>query len=188
MQLPLSFWGLLPYNDAPRLQGWGRGFGADCMKKKFLLSEAEGMGPLVRSILSDVADAATERTEAEKQLKRSEAFRSDADYARRVVYQHALQALQRASDRIVRCHQELEELGVDLVDAEDGVAGFPFKWSRNSNSRKVRKAYFLLKLSDDPTVGIQSWRFSGEREERRVPPHWLGQLSSPILAEVAFRS
>jgi len=158
------------------------------MKKKFLLSEAEGMGPLVRSILTDVADATVERTEAEKQVKRSEAFRNDANYSKRLIYQEAMQAAQRAVDRIARCHVELEELGVELVDPEDGVAGFPFKWSRNSNSRKVRKAFFLLKLSDDPTVGIQSWRFSGEREERRVPPHWLGQLSSPILAEVAFRS
>jgi hypothetical protein len=158
------------------------------MKKKFLLSEAEGMGPLVRAILADVAEAATDRVDAERQLRRSESFRSDPSYARRVVYQDALQAVERAEERIGRCHAELEQLGVELVDAEDGVAGFPFKWSRNSNSRKVRKAYFLLKLSDDPTVGIQSWRFSGEREERRVPPHWLGQLSSPILAEVAFRS
>jgi len=158
------------------------------MKKKFLLSEAEGMGPLVRSILADVADAAAERLDAEKYAKRAEAFRSDKDYSRRRVFQEASQAAARAEERIARCHQELEQLGVELVDAEDGVAGFPFKWSRNSNSRKVRKAYFLLKLSDDPMVGIQSWRFSGEREERRVPPHWLGQLSSPILAEVAFRS
>jgi hypothetical protein len=164
------------------------GFGADCMKKKFLLSEAEGMGPLVRSILADVADAAAERVEAERHAKRAEALRSHKDYSKRLVYQQASQAVARADERISRCHQELEQLGVELVDAEDGVAGFPFKWSRNSNSRKVRKAYFLLKLSDDPMVGIQSWRFSGEREERRVPPHWLGQLSSPILAEVAFRS
>jgi hypothetical protein len=158
------------------------------MKKKFLLSEAEGMGPLVRNILADVAEAVAERVEAERLVKRSEALRSDPDYAKRVVYQHAMHTAQRAHERVVCCHHELEQLGVELVDAEDGVAGFPFKWSRNSNSRKVRKAYFLLKLSDDPTVGIQSWRFSGEREERRVPPHWLGQLSSPILAEVAFRS
>jgi hypothetical protein len=158
------------------------------MKKKFLLSEAEGMGPLVRNILADVADAAAERVDAERHVKRSETLRSHPDYSRRIVYQQSLQALERAGERITRCHQELEELGVELVDAEDGVAGFPFKWSRNQTSRKVRKAFFLLKLSDDPTVGIQSWRFSGEREERRVPPHWLGQLSSPILAEVAFRS
>lgn len=158
------------------------------MKKKFLLSEAEGMGPLVRSILADVADAALERAEAEKQARRAQAFRSDKDYSKRLLHQQAEQELARAEERIARCHLELEQLGVELVDAEDGVAGFPFKWSRNQSSRKVRKAYFLLKLSDDPMVGIQSWRFSGEREERRVPPHWLGQLSSPILAEVAFRS
>jgi len=158
------------------------------MKKKFLLSEAEGMGPLVRSILADVSDAVAERVEAERQAKRAQTYRSDKDYSKRLIYQAAEQAVERADARIAHCHRELEQLGVELVDAEDGVAGFPFKWSRNSNSRKVRKAYFLLKLSDDPMVGIQSWRFSGEREERRVPPHWLGQLSSPILAEVAFRS
>jgi len=158
------------------------------MKKKFLLSEAEGMGPLIRSILADVADAAAERAEAERHARRSEAFRSDKDYAKRLLYQQAEQAVASADARIARCHVELEQLGVELVDAEDGVAGFPFKWSRSQSSRKVRKAYFLLKLSDDPMVGIQSWRFSGEREERRVPPHWLGQLSFPIVAEVAFRS
>ena len=158
------------------------------MKKKFLLSEAEGMGPLVRSILADVADAVAERMEAQRLVKRSESLRGDRDYANRLRYQEAVQEVERASQRIARCGHELEEIGVELVDAEDGIAGFPFRWSRNSNSRKVRKAFFLLKLSDDPSIGIQAWRFSGEREERRVPPHWLGQLSSPILAEVAFRS
>jgi len=158
------------------------------MKKKFLLSEAEGMGPLVRSILADATDAAAERLDAEREMKRAESLRNDRDYANRLRYQEAVQAVERATQRIARCCQELEEIGVELVDAEDGIAGFPFRWSRNQNSRKVRKAVFLLKLSDDPNVGIQSWRFSGEREERRVPPHWLGQLSSPILAEVAFRA
>ena len=41
------------------------------MKKKFLLSEAEGMVPLVRNILADVADAVYERADAERLLKRA---------------------------------------------------------------------------------------------------------------------
>src|SRR5687767_4518385 len=110
------------------------------MKKKFLLSEAEGMGPLVRSILADVTDAAAERADAERQMKRAEPLRNHPDYANRRRYQEAMEAVKRASLRISRCCGELEEVGVELVDAEDGIAGFPFRWSRNSNSRKVRKA------------------------------------------------
>jgi hypothetical protein len=70
---------------------------------------------------------------------------------------------------------ELEELGVRLIDANSGVAGFQFNWAPTVGSDKIRKALFLLKLSDEAGTGIRRWRFDGERTEHRVPSHWVDE-------------
>lgn len=65
---------------------------------------------------------------------------------------------------------ELGELGLELLDPLRGVVGFPFQWSEKGESE--RKAYLLLKLSDDPGTEISRWRFEDEEHERAIPSDW----------------
>jgi hypothetical protein len=156
------------------------------MKRKFVLSEAEAMTPLVRCILRDAVEAnGRHRTFAAKAAELEEARRAGRFDVRAAVYDLEQRSLAARMD-FERHRDELAALGVELVDARRGVAAFPFRWSRRASSQRVRRAYFLLKLDADPAHGIRSWRFRGERDERRVPAHWVGQLSSPIVAETAY--
>ena len=81
--------------------------------------------------------------------------------------------LQQCTQKYEALTAELEDLGVRLIDAASGVAGFQFNWAPTVGSDKIRKALFLLKLSDEPSTGIRRWRFDGERTEHRVPSHWV---------------
>jgi hypothetical protein len=155
------------------------------MKRKFILSEAEAMAGLVRHILVDVVETWRRLHELEQQSKTLQILRTSPDYTSRNKYYQVLHDTETVREDMARLRTEMSRLGVEILDIRNGVAAFPFRWSRNLKSQQVRKAYFLLKLSDDPSLGIRQWRFTGERTERRVPKHWNGQLSSPIIAEMA---
>ena len=147
------------------------------MKRKFLLTEAEAMAPYVRALLVDLTAAKSRMVHWDRQVQKLSAQRAEPLSRALCERGWAAEALDAAS-------AELQSLGVRLIDPVLGSAGFPFRWSKNRRSRRIRQAVFLLKLDDDAAKGIHTWRFCGEDEERRVPPHWLGQMESPILAEV----
>jgi hypothetical protein len=154
------------------------------MKRRFLLSEAEAMVGYVRRILADVVSATAKERECLAAMAAHDGRRFESDYALRRLYLDAVEGLAVARRDRDAAEAEFKPLGVLLVDDEDGAVAFPFHWSRNARSRKRRRAHFLHFLRDDPERGIQHWRFADEYEIRRVPAHWLGQMKSPILAEV----
>ena len=154
------------------------------MKRRFLLSEAEAMVCYVRRILEDVVAATARERECVAAMETHQARRFESDFALRRLYLDAVDGLAAARRDRDAAAEEFKPLGVVLVDDEEGAVAFPFHWSRNARSRKRRKAHFLHFLRDDPERGIQHWRFADEYEIRRVPAHWLGQMKSPILAEV----
>ncbi len=151
------------------------------MKRKFLLTEAEAMVPYVRTLLEDLTAAKARTVHWERRVQR---FGTERTGEARLTLSMALRERDWAVAALDAAVAELAVLGVRLLDPVLGAAGFPFRWSRNRRSRRIRQAMFLIKLDDDPARGIHTWRFTGEDEVRRVPPHWLGQMESPILAEV----
>jgi hypothetical protein len=145
------------------------------MEREFVFSEAQAMTPLVRRILVDVVDVQRERSRLEREVDLLLDCRKSPRYhLRRQLYaaENSLLQLSQKNDSLVA---ELEDLGVRLIDAANGVAGFQFNWAPTVGSDKIRKALFLLKLTDEPTTGIRRWRFDGERTEHRVPSHWVDE-------------
>ena len=153
------------------------------MKRKFVLSEVESMGKYVRMILRDITRAYAEVSTVNADSNKP-SVRSSADYAVRRQHLDAIRQvddaqyklrrqprIDRPRRRVARSTARRCRLSLSLVARR---------------SRRVRKALFLLKLHDDPERGVNSWRFTGETEERRIPAHWLGQVSSPILSEVGL--
>ena len=146
------------------------------------------MAGYVRMILADLTEATSKEVHwgrrAAARAFEERAFEESASEQATRDRLAALRERDLARARGAELAAELHALGVRIVDSAVGIAGFPFRWSRNRRSRRIRQALFLLRLDDDPAKGIHSWRFCGEREERQIPPHWLGQMESPILAEV----
>lgn len=142
------------------------------MTREFMLSEAQAMAPLVRTILFDLAAAHRELNELDARIELLEDCRRSRNFAVRSRFYAAAQEREEAHRRYVHAAEELEDLGVELIDSEHGVAGFAFNWAPSVGSSRVRRATFLLKLDDEPGLGIFRWRFEGERVEHRVPSHW----------------
>lgn len=149
---------------------------------QFVFPQADAMVPLVWRVLRDLVAANARLAHQERRLDLLEDCRHSTNYAVREQYYQSLRERNLANKDREDLIGELEGLGVTILDQRRGMVGFPFRWSRNVRSR-TRRAHFLLKLWDDPEKGIQHWRFDGEEIERRVPSHWHGQFTSPVLAE-----
>lgn len=148
------------------------------MEREFLLREAQAMAPLVRHVLRDVLEARSQINSLARDVDLMRDCRAARGYELRKRLYHATDALEVQRNRLDAATEELESLGVELIDPDRGVAGFPFTWAPRIGSSKVRKATFLLKLNGDKGNGIASWRFEGERTEHRIPQHWLEETSN----------
>jgi hypothetical protein len=73
----------------------------------------------------------------------------------------------RAEDRLLEAREELDALGLVMLDAEIGRIGFPTMVNN-------RKAFFSWHPGED---GLHSWHFAEETECRPIPPAWLKEIS-----------
>lgn len=153
------------------------------MNREFVLSEAEAMYPLVRRILEDVT---TEYVTVRSLQRRADALRDcrqSSKYDVRKQFHLAQRRLDDAERRLRGLTDEMEDLGVLTLDPVHGVAGFPFALSSGRSGKNVRRAFFLLKVSDPPRKGIKAWRFEREAMERAVPIDWQAQVSPPFQTD-----
>lgn len=153
------------------------------MTREFVFSEAQAMVPLVRSILGDVVTHYGRLAELEERYYLLRGCRR-GDYELRRQFYAVEDDLRAARDHFDAAVEELEGLGAELIDPVKGIAGFAFNWSPRVGSSRIRRATFLLKLSDDPSIGIKRWRFEGERTEHRVPRHWAEDVRPVTSGEV----
>ncbi|MFO0948164.1 MAG: DUF2203 family protein [Planctomycetota bacterium] len=153
------------------------------MKREFVLNEAKAMVPLVRHALQDLTGTYSTMLWYRRMVKSLDGCQMSADYSRRRQLHQARHELQVAEKRVQEVTEELEDLGVVILDPVTGMVGFPFFWSPNAGSKRVRRAMFLLKLCDAPEKGINSWRFLGESVEHEVPSHWSHEQPTVIVAD-----
>lgn len=159
------------------------------MQRQFILSEAVAMEPLVRAVVRDLREALADRAAVRQRDETLATCRGSKHYEVRRQSHESQRAVEAADHRLDALNAELEDLAVVALDLSAGVVGFPFLWSPKRNSKKVRQAFFLLKLDDARQEGIHSWRFADEEHIRRIPEHWFNEQESkpPRLGEVELR-
>lgn len=153
------------------------------MNREFGLDEAALMVPLVQPILLDVAAATRDLDAARQQFELVRDCRLSRRYDVRQQFYLVQKRFQAVQYRLVQLEEELNDLGVLLIDPREAIAGFPFLWSLKEDSDAVREALFLLKASDGQSAGIHRWCFAGERKEREIPPHWIEQHAGQASAQ-----
>jgi hypothetical protein len=142
------------------------------MKRDFILSEAQAMVPLVRHILADLTRVYSSVHRMRRIMRTLDGCQRSSNYQCRRQIHQARAELAASERELHSVTEELEDLGVAILDPIRGMVGFPFFWSPSVGSKRVRRAMFLLKLCDDPAKGICQWRFLGESTEHAVPNHW----------------
>lgn len=152
------------------------------MKRDFILSEAQATVPLVRHILADLTSVYANVHRTRRIVRMLDGCQKSSNYACRRQIHQAQADLALAEKHLHSVTEELEDLGVAILDPARGMVGFPFFWSPSVGSKRVRRAMFLLKLSDDAAKGICQWRFLGESTEHAVPSHWT-QERQPVAAK-----
>lgn len=153
------------------------------MKRQFVLAEAEAMIPLARQVLADVTTAYAKDRSLSRRVEIVAGCRRSAKYEVRRRHQGLQQQHDDAQRRLAQATDELEQLGLVLIDPVHGIAGFPFLWATEQNSKKIRQALFLLRLWDEPEDGLRFWRFEAESRDRKVPVHWREEFSTDFPAD-----
>jgi hypothetical protein len=131
------------------------------------LSMAQRMLPLVQRIVEDVLahqqaldKLQPERDKLDRQRRQLAWPERQRRYQLREELNRAEQALQESLD-------EMQTLGVSLLDAEIGRVGFP-------TLVNDRRAFFSWRPGEE---GLHSWHFSGETVCRPIPNSWLREIS-----------
>lgn len=142
------------------------------MRKKFTLQQAEAHAPLVRAILCDITSTHAELWGLRRRLDLLHECRHSERYdVRRQYYDTAAKA-GKVEHKLDALREELSDLGVVLLDPVRGVAGFPFRLVGKGRRSKARRAYFLLKLSENADQGLGAWQRAGESREHPIPLLW----------------
>ena len=131
------------------------------------LKTVQRMLPLVQRIVDDILtrQKAVDRLQPEEEC---------LDRKKRVLAWPERRRRYEVKDELVRADHdlqvalgELRELGVQLLDAEQGRVGFPTMVNN-------RKAFFSWHPGED---GLHSWQFADEDSTRPIPLAWLKEIS-----------
>lgn len=131
------------------------------------LRTVQRMLPLIQRIVGDIL--ATQKTVSrlhpeEESLDRHKRTLTWPERQRRYQLKDELANAERDLNN---AREELDELGVALLDVELGRVGFPTMVNN-------RPAYFSWQLGED---GLHSWHFAEERVCRPIPPAWLKEIA-----------
>jgi hypothetical protein len=131
------------------------------------LSTAQRMLPLVQHIVEDILrnQAALVRLEPEQdRLFRQRRSLAWPERQRRYQIQEEIANAERD---LQEAHEEMQDLGLTLLDAEIGRVGFP-------TLVNDRRAFFSWRPGEE---SLQSWHFAEESDCRRIPDAWMRELS-----------
>jgi hypothetical protein len=131
------------------------------------LSTAQRMLPLVQRIVEDVLK--NERALVRLQPEQEKLFRQRRSLAwperqRRYQIQEEIDCAER---NLTEAHEEMQRLGLTLLDAEIGRVGFP-------TLVNDRRAFFSWQPGEE---GLQSWHFAEETTCRPIPAAWMREIS-----------
>jgi hypothetical protein len=136
------------------------------------LATTSKMLPLVQRIVGDVLESQRRLTQLlpeQEALDRQRRVLSWPQRARRYQVQEEVTALDR---KIQEAVAELADLGLVLLDAEQGLVGFPTVVNK-------RRAYFSWRNGEEK-VGY--WQFPEETVRRPIPASWLRDADIALSA------
>jgi hypothetical protein len=133
------------------------------------LETVQRMLPLVQRIVDDflVSQQVRLRLEPEEQLL--DRRKRTLDWPGRQRRYRLKDEVAHAEGRMAAAVEELEMLGVVLLDGEIGRVGFPTMVNN-------RRAFFSWQPGED---GLRSWHFEGETQCRPIPPAWMKEVTVP---------
>ena len=131
------------------------------------LKTVQRMLPLVQRIVNDILAS-------QKSMRHLQSEEETLDRKKRVLAWPERQRRYQVKDELARADQglqdaltELRDLGVAMLDGDQGRVGFPTVVNN-------RRAYFSWRTGED---GLHSWQFADEDVTRPIPMAWLKEVS-----------
>jgi hypothetical protein len=131
------------------------------------LRTVQKMLPLVQRIVEDFQNSQRALARLEPELEILDAKRRTLPWPARQRRYRLKEDVAQAENGLTAAREELEVLGVTLLDAHLGRVGFPTMVNN-------RKAFFSWTPGED---GLRSWHFAEEMQCRPIPPAWFEELA-----------
>ena len=126
------------------------------------LSTARQMLPLVASIVRDIVDTRKQLTHLSGEQDTLDRERRSLSWESRRRRYSLTDELNTVNTAYTSAVGELSQLGVSLVDADDGAVDFPTRING-------RPAAFSWRMGEE---GVRYWRYDGEEQRRPIPTDW----------------
>lgn len=126
------------------------------------LGTARQMVPLVARIVQDILDSRHELALLRPEQVRLDRERRSLDWPERSRRYQLQDRIIAEENRLQGALEELDGLGVILLDPLKGQIGFP-------TLVNDRRAFFSWKLGEER---LNHWHFLGEKVRRRIPASW----------------
>jgi hypothetical protein len=125
------------------------------------------MLPLVQRIVEDflIAQKSLARLQPEEEIL--DGKKRSLDWPGRQRRYRLKEELAYTENLLLAAREELEVLGVVLLDPDVGRVGFPTMVNN-------RQAFFSWRPGEE---GLHSWHFAEETQCRPIPPAWLKEIS-----------
>ena len=131
------------------------------------LGTVQRMLPLVRRIIDDFCKSQLALARLEPEVEILDRKRRTLDWPARQRRYRLREEVAQAENGLEAAREELDELGLVVLDAQSARIGFPTMVNN-------RKAYFSWEPGDDC---LHSWHFADEAQCRPIPPAWLEEIA-----------
>ena len=130
------------------------------------LKTVQKMLPLVQRIVEDLLDGQRTLVRLHPEEEMLDRRKRTLDWPGRQRRYRLKEEIAQIENGLLAARDELELLGVVLLDAESGRVGFPTMVNN-------RKAFFSWQPGEN---GLHSWHFEEETQCRPIPPAWLKEI------------
>jgi hypothetical protein len=131
------------------------------------LKTVQRMLPLVQRIMDDFLGSQRALVRLHPEEEMLDRRKRTLDWPGRQRRYRLKEEIANAENGLLAARDELDVLGVVLLDPESGRVGFPTMVNN-------RKAFFCWHPGED---GLNSWHFEEETQCRPIPPAWLKEIS-----------
>jgi hypothetical protein len=131
------------------------------------LSMAQRMVPLVQRIVEDVLHNQQVLERLHPEQEKLDRQRRHLDWPQRQKRYQLREEVSQAEHALQESLDEMQSLGVALLDPDIGRVGFP-------TLVNDRRAYFSWRPGEE---GLNSWHFAGENVCRPIPNSWLREIA-----------
>jgi hypothetical protein len=132
------------------------------------LKTVSKMLPLVERIVTDILARQRDLFRLQPEEERLDRNRRTLDWPGRQRRYQVKEEVVNVERSLAKGHEELDELGLVLLDSDAGRVGFPTIVNN-------RPAFFSWQLGED---GLHSWHFAEETVCRPIPAAWYKELQN----------